>query len=476
MPHVLRIALATFCHRAIDVAALRATVVGRAPSQVVEAMSGSAQSAGEAGASLLQGSSSHQAAWHGFSTATHLAMVGLRNQPPGSHLSMAPAPHAVGSARSARATQLGAAAFPEEQPARSVWPKSIEAKEGVLAKVAVKANQGMTYDVLLPVGWVDHLLTRSVTLVGVCWSQHFEMNWASSCYKGKVLGAPVPVGFRIMSKEDSRATRMQHIVNRLESMQSAGLASGNHLVPIYDQQVDDDTVFWMFPYGQCTLRELLNKQLAWSPRGTLLPLKRSLPILIDMLRGLKNLQSAGIVLGDLTEASVHIWRGRAFLGGYDTGCIAHNGDRRFSCSRWDENRDGWIGSACRHAPEMFDGLPTGASNSVWAVGLIFAEIALGYKPTELPGPKTEEYDADDEGRRSIRELIREHFFITRVEGFDKLLPCVQELLAGMLAKSPADRWTAAEALEKAQAVAESFDIEVPEEMALPGNHGFVETW
>mmetsp|Transcript_58448 Transcript_58448/g.169586 ORF Transcript_58448/g.169586 Transcript_58448/m.169586 type:complete len:117 (+) Transcript_58448:3-353(+) len=106
--------------------------------------------------------------------------------------------------------------------------------------------------------------------------------------------------------------------------------------------------------------------------------------------------------------------------------------------------------------------------------MIFGAMCLGDAPTlELVrevcgGPeRAAELEATPQGRGAIRSLVRTKFDVRRHSGFGDLDTDVQELIAGLLAGNPGQRWSATGALSFAQRLAAERGIKLPPPREAP---------
>mmetsp|Transcript_110948 Transcript_110948/g.318758 ORF Transcript_110948/g.318758 Transcript_110948/m.318758 type:complete len:514 (-) Transcript_110948:26-1567(-) len=194
--------------------------------------------------------------------------------------------------------------------------------------------------------------------------------------------------------------------------------------------------------------ELLTHQAIRKAPPRTMPPEDALPLVIDVLRGVRDLEQASLLHGALTPDAVVCARGRAVVAGLDAACAMQDGDPDLHC-------------------EVTNGTPTGPENHVWSVALILAEMLLGYNPVEravVTGQSDEvRLDVGDAGeRRLVRELIRDHWWGIEFDSkFASLEPDVQLFLCDALNEVAALRPTTEEALARAVKMAESRGMSVP---------------
>lgn len=185
--------------------------------------------------------------------------------------------------------------------------------------------------------------------------------------------------------------------------------------------------------GERTLYSLIQESshLRDSPSSLVVPIEQALPLIVDLLRSLAELERLDVVHGDLTSSSI-------YLVGADSHAMTANlaiacqpsGGKELSCAR---RKDPEFGDGVYYlrgswAPEMADGFPTGVSNNVWHAGLLIEAMLLGVmlSPEDVP----EEYGD------------------------------VMDILSGMLREDPQARLTAEEALALALKAAGTRGIDV----------------
>mmetsp|Transcript_16005 Transcript_16005/g.45550 ORF Transcript_16005/g.45550 Transcript_16005/m.45550 type:complete len:353 (+) Transcript_16005:842-1900(+) len=208
----------------------------------------------------------------------------------------------------------------------------------------------------------------------------------------------------------------------------------------------------------CSLADLL--RTARKETGSaVLPLNKSLPILIEVLRGVRDLDREGIVHSRLSEKEIFMKDGHALVGDLGEARLLLEAEVGFG------RLAPFVGFSFRHPPETLAGNPSGASNTVWAVGLVFARMALGYIPTKAAVGRHVEslkaFLAKEGAHEAVYRLLRENFTIEADEGFGALDPVAQNLLTGMLKRDPERRWTADQALVAASTFALQSGLSLP---------------
>jgi len=254
----------------------------------------------------------------------------------------------------------------------------------------------------------------------------------------------------------------------------AGPISG--VVPVLETVHSDDWTFLMRGIGDGTLEEICYEEVASlaghfdraglddnpadGMTGAFADERVLVPLFIDLLRGLVTLHRAGVVHASLDTGSITVKDGRAYVNDLSYACVLHDGDG-FGCSTMRDGSGQFVGSAYMHAPERVGGITTGPENDVWSLGLIFAELCLGYPPTMRYGPDRSTANQEAQGREEIRSAIRDSFHIRHADGYDGIPRGIQTLLECMLQKDRAARCTAGVALSLVLQLAEDSGIPVP---------------
>jgi len=266
------------------------------------------------------------------------------------------------------------------------------------------------------------------------------------------------VAFKVMRTQDPETSRELVIMQRMRH--------SGHVVEFLGSQIFPETAYMMMEAVDGSLAAFLQGLPPPGAGACAMPLVDSLPLLIDLLRGIQDLERERIVHGDLTEFNVVLKGGRALIADFGLSAVLDETDD-------DVGRTSLLGkimpSLTRHAPETIDGYPSGLSNNVWAVGMIFAKMSLGYLPTEKLIERLEPESLEnwrEEGRRHVRQLIGWFFSMRDDAGFKALNAShpdtepVREILMGLLEVSPERRWSASGALQMALKVAQERGIKV----------------
>mmetsp|Transcript_67973 Transcript_67973/g.196938 ORF Transcript_67973/g.196938 Transcript_67973/m.196938 type:complete len:461 (+) Transcript_67973:46-1428(+) len=302
------------------------------------------------------------------------------------------------------------------------------------------------------------------------WAQRF-MEFSVRCFDGFGSGedfvgsanlladASVEVGFSCW-QEDDPATDRHRIFSKLEGIRDTGA-----ILRQFAEEVHGDKVFFLTEPPGRSLHELIEEHRRQTPRvgESVVPMKVALPLWIDLLRSLVQLDWAGVALGDLQEFNVFVVDdGKhvvlvdlsvASVPSSKTKFLAGSGLDRTLC-----------GDARRHAPEMVDGAPNDVANNVWQAGLIFAMMFFGHDdvPTAFLADGFDDADMDE--RKKIRQVIRENFSVQAIPGFDaagRRYDGIQELFQGMLEKDLGRRLTAEQALKRVLRLAADLGVQVP---------------
>jgi len=329
------------------------------------------------------------------------------------------------------------------------------------------SDDGHSFDIVVPASWARKLIGRSLRSIGG--------GVFTGTYRARLAAdASREVEFEKMETSKFPSHRACGISNLV------GFSPG--VVPVYECQVYKQTTFMLRQaMGGGTLADLLKRKKEQmehdiSPSDGaegltpfIMPLEESLPILVDVLRGVQSLASRGVVHGDLVEDRVFMHGGRAYIGGLESACMPGSTD--LGCLAGER-----IGSAFRQAPEMIFGLPTGPSNNVWSVGLIFGAMLFGGSPAdsvimrELPNTFTLGLDWQMPGREKIRAAVRDHFSVQQLGDFGRVsqeYADVLELLVGMLEPAETRRWSVMGSLQQAERVAKARQIQISEPATPP---------
>jgi tRNA A-37 threonylcarbamoyl transferase component Bud32 len=166
---------------------------------------------------------------------------------------------------------------------------------------------------------------------------------------------------------------------RREAKSTQTLAHPN-VIEIFDQgETPDGTTY-------IVMELLAGKTLAELTDAGAVPLPRALPIMIQISRGIARAHDLGVVHRDLKPENIFIVR-RPFDGSdlvkiLDFGIAKARGDTRLT------NAGELFGTPQYLAPERITGGETGPSVDLYALGVIFFEMATGKLPFEASDPTT----------------------------------------------------------------------------------------
>lgn len=346
---------------------------------------------------------------------------------------------------------LRAPAEPEWLGTFSRWWSSVRGGSPRQTRTAVDAR-GVPSTVRLPEDW-GHLFSRSdLRRVDATDRFHQAVVSGESYFDGLVR-----FEVRIMDPESPEAQKEIRMLRllRLSGNVAASLASEEYADAIYVLSLSAD---------ECLRDYMIRRRLAgrWP-----LPLNESLPLLVDLLRGVSDLNSLGIVHSALTSDNVLLKGGRPLVTGFgwcdDSSSLAGRGPTDGAGGTFEVS----TAMLASLPPETINGWPTGPSNNVWQVGILFASLCLddipmrSVVPAVAPDIPERVLWSPALGRR-IQTIVKSNFSVWRDEGFQKLDdPDAQELLAGLLEPSVERRWDALGALEQALIVARRRGIPVP---------------
>jgi len=278
------------------------------------------------------------------------------------------------------------------------------------------------------------------------------IGWARMSSRSKL-----DLAFEVWRAKDPAAVRQHRM---LQSLEVTGF------VPkVFESLVHPKSVFILTESpGSRSLATLIDESKA-REGAPHLPLKTSLPLMLDMLRGVADLELLGAVAGDLSEQSMYVLGdgldARVLLVDLRSVCFLDTDDDAVSCAGLAGRLHG---SAYRHAPEVVGEVPETLSSNVWQLGLVFARLLLGGDAPTQAEAKNWPAEFDDftaAGRAHIREAIRKHFELCEAPGFTTLNRACDDILdvvEGMLEKDPKKRLTAQAALSLMEEVAASRGI------------------
>jgi len=186
-------------------------------------------------------------------------------------------------------------------------------------------------------------------------------------------------------------------------------------------------------------------------------------LFVEMLRGIAVMHEEGFIHRDLKPANILI------SGKCGTEpCHAKVADLGLSCSHSGKisKCDGIGGTPLYMAPETYRHAAdprtvsykagVQSKNDVWALGLIFFEMLFGHLPKNIRNSAS--MNALERNIKRFTLNGDPDYESLKTKGHDELV----ELFDNMLASQPGARWSAAEALPKAEVVARAFGAHFPE--------------
>lgn len=372
-------------------------------------------------------------------------------------------PAAPGLAASAPGTEY--AAFPTDD-----GEPILRRDDVVLRHLFVWNDEDLPSILRLPPEWSDSLSPSSVRRVSA--------GPSSEVFLASLRTDPsVEVAVKKMETNSPALQRELNVRRRLDVLHRSGFAPSAQVVPMLAFEVFDSASYFLMPACEITLKRLADSQrrkLPEEPGEPLLTPELALVVIVDVLRGLRNLEEAGILHNALHEGNIMVRETQAFIIDFSQACLAledDSGRKRAEFLGGEERLSSRL-SPYRTAPEVVGGVPTGHANSVWSAGLILARLALGYVPT-MPEREWYAIDREEPGEwdpteaERIRRRIAREFDIKRSPGFGAAPGYIQELLEGMLEKDEARRLTAEQALRIAEKAADDIGVIVPPELSLP---------
>mmetsp|Transcript_111198 Transcript_111198/g.321458 ORF Transcript_111198/g.321458 Transcript_111198/m.321458 type:complete len:461 (-) Transcript_111198:250-1632(-) len=290
------------------------------------------------------------------------------------------------------------------------------------------------------------------------------------------------VSFKVLPAESSKAQREVQVASRLSAFRSLGASSLNGVMRTFERYTFRGSTYLLTESSEESLAEVLG--LRFIPARMLVPwyqsasvrgiaamsMQEALPIIIDVLRGLDDLEDCGVVHGNLSPSSIMIASGRAYLAGLGDACFVQDEDPECACSRLQNGAEHsrHAGSAFLEAPEVgLHGPPSGTISTVWTAGILYAWLRFGYCPTELSfrawALRGRELNDDDiDLRRRIRDYITNFSLDSDPAFHQSLTPSEQRLLERMTTDEPHRRLSLDEALHEAMSVAQVEGVDVPE--------------
>eukprot|EP00428_Durinskia_dybowskii_P018635 CAMPEP_0170227960 /NCGR_PEP_ID=MMETSP0116_2-20130129/13697_1 /TAXON_ID=400756 /ORGANISM="Durinskia baltica, Strain CSIRO CS-38" /LENGTH=444 /DNA_ID=CAMNT_0010478697 /DNA_START=83 /DNA_END=1418 /DNA_ORIENTATION=- len=247
-----------------------------------------------------------------------------------------------------------------------------------------------------------------------------------------------------------RAAREIHMHERFSMMQRLpGMGRLSGVAPLLANASSSGLTFLMTP-ADATLAERLaqaaedgtggveflelGREYPWKP---MLEPDELMAFIIDILRGLRSLERAGIVHTNLGADSVVLRGGRAYIAGLGRACLEH--EAALHAPRGAEVVD------FSAAPELRGGVPATHAGDVWAAGMLFAELAMGVPVASVDEIALGLLAGKDMRQRGLR--LYNSLAVEARDQFDALPTYLQELLQGMLEKDERRRWSADRAFQ-----------------------------
>lgn len=311
-------------------------------------------------------------------------------------------------------------------------------------------NKFTHHDIVLPRDWARKFVPDSIKVMG---GDREE----SSYYIGRAHLASDP------TQAVDFAARRTEAPETLRELHMARLLKGTGAVPaLLDSQVYPEVTFILTEAaGGKSLAGLIeDAEIKPDRKGgdPVIPAAASLKLMSGLLRGLQALEQLDVVHGGLGEEEIFVVDGQPVFTNLRATCLDDSTDALLGCAA---SASEFGGSAFRHAPEMTSDHPSGMSNNVWRLGLVFARMLLGgdvvtsrtFSLFPAGGPE----ESTPEGRANIRRIVRKYFRLDESPGYEDLRRAHADLagiLDGMLHKDPVERWSvsrASRAMEKAAA-------------------------
>ena len=208
-----------------------------------------------------------------------------------------------------------------------------------------------------------------------------------------------------------------------EQLVAPGLSNRKNVLPIFAHGEWQDQYVLAMPRASQSLRDLLN-----DADGNRLPLAKAMPILRDILSALEAIGGPSarepVVHRDLKPANILEYDG--------AWCVADFGIAKYADATTATNTAKFARTAAYASPEQWREDPTEPRTDIYSWAVIAFEMLTGQLP--FPGPNPEDF--------KVQHLFEKP---PDLAGMPHLLSA---LLKRCLDKQPANRWTAAEALER----------------------------
>ena len=249
------------------------------------------------------------------------------------------------------------------------------------------------------------------------------------------------VALKVMSIPDGLTEdEKQHLVDRFyrETRAAAGLSHQN-VVIIHDISKAKDRHFISMEFLEgVPLSEVIS--------GEPMPLGQALQVADQVLAGLEYAHSREVIHRDVKPDNI-------FLSGSDGVKLVDFGLARIQASTTITQSGTVMGSPGYIAPEVIDGKPADKRTDVFSFGAVFYEMLTGVRPF---GPD----NAFESFVRVIYRIMSED--PKPPSTLNEAVPAqIDEVVAGMLAKDPDDRYQdGGDARRALAAAAESLDLEV----------------
>lgn len=293
-------------------------------------------------------------------------------------------------------------------------------------------------------------------MVDMCWHTEEELLWPIVVFTVASRSDPSRLlELQLLQTACPGMAQEQAMTHHLTLLHKAQLGSAAHVMMSGDMQAFDSSTYRLYPGHGSTLGASLPGDAPFRYTSQpFLPWARSLPILADVLHGLRSLEEAGAVHCDLTAEDVALIDGRAYVTGLGKTCFQPLEEEVGAIGA--RHRCNFLGSRARKAPEMrTDGL-VGSAGHVWSAGLLLAEMVFG------PAAVARHLAGGTARRWPFGPPQGDGHPIERLPGWSRAPPGVQALLQEMLHDAAPRRGTTGEALQFVAAVAAKLGVGVRE--------------
>lgn len=386
-----------------------------------------------------------------------------------------------------RALGLAAPAWPEPSGDTPEGPRLGASGPGFTPLVAERAD-GAVIEAYFPVKWAERFAPGSLRLL--------DAGPGAAMFEA-MLDADLETGVavRVLSTKSREARHELEMLGRLRALSLLGVQNFTCIMSDFERVVQGDWTYILVEASEYDLGTLLRayrilmpnvpglpttrmkndggSTAEWQEGMLSVPMSEALPILLDLLRGLRHLQAAGMVHANLSPENVLFVDDRPMIAGLCDVCLLTSedgfGPEMVADSQTSKR---FVSSVLLQPPEATTGAPTSSESHVWTVGVLYVWMRFGYNPVERAalvsfgvgaeaGETTiRQADKDFEGRERLRETLRRNFRLGLDPSFRALGEAERAILRGMLDPNPKSRWSADFAWREAYKLVQAEGIEI----------------